>query len=453
MWESAFELVERLKSGELRVEEVVDYCFERIEKLNPEINAFVTLADREKLIEDAKAARDKPLAGLPIAVKDNVETRGMRTTYGSKLFADHVPDEDAVVVERLRKAGATILGKTNLPEFGLIAYTDNPLFGVTRNPYDLSRTVGGSSGGSAAAVAAKMVPAATGNDGGGSIRIPASFCNLFGFKPTFGRVPVYPKHPIFIDLHCEGFLTSCVEDAAMLLDVVKGYDPRDPKSLPRDESYVEAIREQPEGSRIALSIDLGYATVEPEVERIVRKAAERLEVFGRVEEIDVKLPSLEAELVKKVVLETVAYIGDRIEEWKKVAYPPYLGFLSMAETLGWRDYVAVQHAVIEFWRAARRVFEDYDFLVTPTVAVPPFEIGKIGVSEIAGKPATPIGWMPFTYPFNFTSQPAASVPAGFAGELPVGMQIVARQHEDAELLRLCKGYQDVYDWRRQEPKL
>ncbi len=451
MWGCAFELVEKLKGGELKATEVVEYCLQKIKELNPKVNAFVTV--NERAVEEAKKA-EGPLAGLPIAVKDNTETKGLRTTYGSRLFESYVPDEDAVVVERLKRAGAVIIGKTNLPEFGLIAYTDNPLFGVTRNPYDLTRTVGGSSGGSAAAVAAGMVPAATGNDGGGSIRIPASFCNLFGFKPTFGRVPVYPRFPIFNNLHCEGFLTSCVEDAAMLLDIVKGYDPRDPKSLPADASYVDALKDDDVSEvKFALSIDLGYAVVDSDVEKVVRRAAEKLEKIGSVEEVELKARSLEQELVKKVVLEVAAFLGDRLEEWKKVAYPPYLAFLQMVDFLGWKDYVVIESAVIEFWKDVRWVFDEYDFLVTPTTAVAPFEIGKIGVDEINGKPATPIAWMPFTYPFNFTGQPAASVPAGFVGNLPVGMQIVGRHHRDAELLKVCKAYQEVNDWRSRRPEL
>ncbi len=451
MWESVVELVEKLKGGEVKAVEVVEYCFEKIKELNPKINAFVTL--NQKAIEDAKSATKKPLAGLPIAVKDNVETKGLRTTYGSKLFENYIPQEDSVIVERLKKAGAVILGKTNMPEFGLIAYTDNLITGPTRNPYDLNKTVGGSSGGSAAAVIAGMVPAATGNDGGGSIRIPASFCNLFGLKPTFGRVPVYPRFPIFNGLHCEGFLTSCVEDTAFLLDFVKGYDVRDPTSLPPDVSYYDAIKEEPKEVKFALSMDLGYATVDPEVEKVVRNAADKLNKIGSVEEVDIELQSLEAELVKKVVLEVSVFLGEKIDEWKKVAYPPYLGFLNLAESMTFRDYIKIEHAKIEFWKLASKIFEKYDFLVTPTVAVLPFDIGEIGVYEIAGKPTTPIGWMPFTYPFNFTGQPAASIPAGFVKDLPVGMQIVGKHHSEVELLRVCKAYQDTSDWRKRKPKI
>ncbi len=454
MWDSAVDLVEKLKGGEIKPVEVVEYCFEKIKELNSEINAFVTL--NEKAVEEAKVADlNKPLAGLPIAVKDNVDTKGIRTTYGSKLYESNVPNEDAVIVERLKKAGAVIIGKTNVPEFALIAYTDNPLFGPTKNPWDKKRTVGGSSGGSAAAVAAGMVPVATGNDGGGSIRIPASFCGLYGLKPSFGRIPSYPSLPIFIGLSSEGFLTRYVEDTALLLDLTKGWDFRDINSLPNEGiSYLEAIKESPDNVRIAFSPNLGYAIVDPEVEDIVRKAAFKLEKFGEVEEVDLTLPNMEMDLVVKVVLEIVSFMGDKLEEWKKVAYPPYMGFLALAESVGYREYINIESKKMELWKALRQIFEKYDFLVTPTVAVPPFELGNIGVSEIAGKPVTPIGWMPFTYPFNFTSQPAASIPAGFTKDgLPVGMQIVGKPYDDVGVLKVSKAFQDIAPWQDSYEKI
>ncbi|MCS7122246.1 MAG: amidase [Archaeoglobaceae archaeon] len=441
--ESVVELVEKLKNREVKATELIEICLERIKDLNPKINAFVTLNPRA--IEEAKEVKDKPLAGLPIAVKDNTNTKGLRTTYGSKLFENFVPLEDAVIIERLKKAGAVVIGKTNLPEFGLIAYTDNLLFGVTRNPWNLNKTVGGSSGGSAAAVAAGMVPAATGNDGGGSIRIPASFCSLYGLKPTFGRVPFYPSIPVFNGMFCEGFLTKSVEDTAFLLDFVKGRDERDLYSLPDDgKSYFKEIEEPIDNAKIAFSPDLGYATVDPEVEEIVRKAAFKLEKFGEVEEIDVNVPCLGNELVIKVLMEFTSFMSDRIEEWKKVAYPYYLAFLNLVENLTCRDYIKIEERKIELWKSLREIFEKYDFLITPTTATKPFDIGKISPEEIAGKPVTPIDLIPFTYPFNFTGQPAASIPAGFSEDgLPIGMQIVGKKFDDVGVLRLSKAFQDL----------
>ncbi|WP_290623930.1 MULTISPECIES: amidase [unclassified Archaeoglobus] len=452
--ERAVDIVEKLRSGELKPVEVLEECLRKIEELNPKINAFITM--NEKAREEAKVVDvNTPLAGLPVAIKDNVETKGLRTTYCSKLYENYVPEEDAVLVERLKKSGAVIVGKTNMPEFGLIAYTDNPMFGPTRNPWDLSKTVGGSSGGSAAAVAAGMVAVASGNDGGGSIRIPASFCGLYGLKPSYGRVPCYPSLPMFVGLHSEGFLTRYVEDTALMLDIVKGRDSRDMHSLPDEGvSYLKAIEEEPDGVRIAFSPDLGYATVDPEVEEIVREAAFKLEKFGEVEEVKIDVPNLESDLVTKVVLEVVTFMGDKMEEWEKIAFPPYLGFMALAQSLTYKEYIRIEERKMELWKALRDVFDKYDFLITPTVAVKPFEIGKISPDEIAGKPITPIGWMPFTYPFNFTGQPAASIPAGFSKDgLPVGMQIVGRHYDDVGVLRISKAFQDISPWQDRVPSL
>ncbi|MEM2214871.1 MAG: amidase [Candidatus Nezhaarchaeales archaeon] len=444
--ETVVELVEKLRGCEVKASELIELCLERIRRLNSKINAFVMLSP--KAIEEAKEAKDKPLGGLPIAIKDNTNVKGLRTTYGSKLFENYVPAEDSVIVERLKKAGAVVLGKTNMPEFGLIAYTDNVLFGPTRNPWDLSRTVGGSSGGSAAAVAAGMVPVATGNDGGGSIRIPASFCGLYGLKPTFGRIPIYPRIPIFTEIVCEGFLTKTVEDTALLLDIVKGRDERDMYSLPDDgRSYLKELEEPIDNVKIAFSPNLGYAIVDPEVEEVVRRAAFKLEKFGVVEEVEVRIPCLENELRAKVTLEFTTFISSMLEKWKKVAYPPHLRLLSLAESLNYKDYIMIEARKQELWIALKKVFDKYDFLITPTTAVKPFEIGRTYPKEIAGRPATPLSWMPFTYPFNFTGQPAASVPAGFSRDgLPIGMQIVGRKFDDVGVLKLSKAFQDVSPW-------
>ncbi|MEM1579150.1 MAG: amidase [Archaeoglobaceae archaeon] len=450
--ESAVELVEKLRNREMRAVELVEECFDKIRALNPKINAFVTL--NPKAVEEAKEATNKPLAGLPIAVKDNTDTKGIRTTYGSKMLENYIPTQDSVIVERLKKAGAVVIGKTNMPEFGLIAYTDNPLFGATRNPWDLKKTVGGSSGGSAAAVIAEMVPVATGNDGGGSIRIPASFCSLYGLKPTFGRIPWYPSMPVFTGMVCEGFLTRFVEDTAFLLDFVKGRDERDLYSLPDDgKSYFKELNEPIDNVKIAFSPNLGYAIVDPEVEEVVRKAAFKLEKFGEVEEVNVNAPCLETELTMKVVLEFTTFISERLEEWKKVAFPPYLGFLNIAEVFSYRDYIKIEERKMELWRSLREIFEKYDFLITPTTAVKPFELGKLSPEEIAGQPTTPIGWMPFTYPFNFTGQPSASIPAGFSKDgLPIGMQITGRKYDDIGVLKISKAFQEISPWQDVKPK-
>ncbi|AGK61986.1 Asp-tRNAAsn/Glu-tRNAGln amidotransferase A subunit-related amidase [Archaeoglobus sulfaticallidus PM70-1] len=456
-WLSAVELLERIKSEELKPVEVVEAFLERIKELNQDINAFVTI--NENAVREAKELEkaskdDKPLYGLPVAVKDNVDTKGIRTTYGSKLYENYVPEGDAVIVERLKRAGAIVIGKTNIPELALLPITDNTLFGETKNPWDMSRTPGGSSGGSAAAVATGMIPVATGNDGGGSIRIPSAFCGLYGLKPSFGRVPCYPSLPIFVGLNSEGVLTRCVEDTALLMDIIAGRDDRDKYSLPDENvSYSNVIDEGIEGVRIAFSPNLGYATVDPEVEEIVRNAAFKLEKAGaEVEEVEVSVPRLESELVTKIVLEVATFMGDKFEEWKQIAYPLLLPFMELVGSLTYREYVGVEARKEELWKGLRQIFSNYDFLITPTTAVPPFQLGNVGVSEIAGEAVTPLGWMAFTYPFNFTGQPAASMPAGFTKDgLPVGMQVVGRRFDDAGVLRVSKAFQDVSPWQDKKP--
>ncbi|MEM1658141.1 MAG: amidase [Candidatus Jordarchaeales archaeon] len=462
-WMSAVELSRAIAAREISPVDVVEAVLERIHKCNPKINAVVTLLEDEarqearRAEEEARRGVRRPLLGVPVTVKDNIMTKGVRTTYGSKMFENFVPREDAILVERLKRAGAIIVGKTNLPEFGLIPITDNPVFGVTRNPWDLERTPGGSSGGAAAAVASGMCPVAIGNDGGGSIRIPSALCGVYGFKPSFGRVPSYHDPPIFLDMVSNGPITRSVADAALVMDVIAGPDERDRTSLPAvGFSYLERLEEGVEGKRFAYSPDLGYAVVDPEVEEITRRAAFSFEEAGaKVEEVKVSIPNMEGELITIVLAEVVTMVGDKLEEWKKVAYPLYLSFLPLAETLSFKDYVKVRAKREELWDAVRKVFESYDFLLTPTTAVPTFRLEEgMGPTEIAGKPVGPLGWMPFTYPFNFTGQPAASVPCGFTKSgLPVGLQIVGRRHDDLGVLQASRAFEKIRPWHDRKPPL
>ena len=289
-WMSALELRDAYARQELSPVEVTKVILERIDEINPGINAIITHTPEiataaAKEAEQAYGRGDAgPLAGIPVTIKDLIPTKGIRTTSGSRMFEDNVPDEDAVVVERLKEAGVAILGKTNVPEFGYVAYTDNLLFGPTRNPWNTSKTVAGSSGGAAAAVAAGLGPLAAGNDGGGSIRIPSSFCGVFGLKPHFGRVPSYP-HVVhgWETMNCEGPITRTVADAALMLDVLAGPCHRDRHSLPESGvNYLELIKGGVKGLKLAFSADLGVTVADPEVVDIARKAAQ---VFS---ELDVR---------------------------------------------------------------------------------------------------------------------------------------------------------------------
>lgn len=463
LWKSGLELRDMILDGKISAIELIYLIFERINEVNPLLNAIVTL-DRDGAIKQAEEVDKlaekgvfKPLLGIPITIKDNIHTKGIRTTYGSILFKDFVPDGDAVIVERLKEAGAIIIGKTNLPELGLIAITDNPLFGVTKNPWDTSRTPGGSSGGSAVAVATGMSPISIGNDGGGSIRIPASFCGIYGFKPSTGRVPAYPKLPVFIGLATDGPITRYVADAALIMDVISGPDYRDKLSLgvPK-EKYLNRIDIEINNVKIAFSKDLGYAVVDPEVEDIVTRAAYNFETLGaEVEEVKIEIPNMENALVTKVVAEVYTYLKDKLEEWKKIAFKPYLTFLAMAEYITITDYINIDILAQELWHKIMKIFKKYDYLITPTIATPPFKLEDgIAPQTIAGKSIGPIQWMPFTYPFNFTGQPAANIPVGLNREgLPVGMQIVGKPYDDIGVLMLSRNYEKKHPWHKMKPKI
>nr|MDO8099701.1 amidase family protein [Candidatus Njordarchaeota archaeon] len=466
-WMSAIELREGFRSGELSPVEVLDEVLERVKRYNPELNAIVTLTEESARAEAKKAEKDikekrkvGPLHGVPTTIKDLVFTKGIRTTFGSKLYENFIPDEDAVLVDRLKKAGAIMIGKTNVPEFGLIAYTDNLIFGPAHNPWDKRRTTGGSSGGAAAAVAAGFGPIASGSDGGGSIRIPSNFCGVYGIKPSFGRVPIYPKLPGWETLACEGPIARTVSDAALMLDVMAGPDDRDRFSLPASGvRYLENVEKGIDGAKLAYSPNLGYATVDPEVESITRKAAFSFEELGcKVTEIKPDLLNMENDLISNTVAETVASIGKRLEEWKKIIYPYYSSFLPLEGSLKARDIINIQYRREEHWRKMHKIFKEYTFLLTPVTAVPAFELSKdriaIGPTKIAGKGIGPIGWMPFTYPFNFTGQPAASVPCGFMKDrLPVGLQIVGNRYDDEGVLKASRIFEKAFPWEDKKPHL
>ncbi|RLG58932.1 amidase [Candidatus Geothermarchaeota archaeon] len=462
LWKSGFKLRNMILNGDISAVDLLESILERIERINPDLNAVVTLnEDARKEAEEAdklaKKGVEKPLLGVPLTIKDNICTRGLKTTYGSILYKDFIPGEDAIVVERVREAGAVIIGKTNLPEFGLVAITDNPLFGPTRNPWDRERTPGGSSGGSAVAVATGLGPISIGNDGGGSIRIPASFCGVYGFKPSNGVVPNYPSLPLFIGLATDGPITRYVIDAGLIMDVISGPDYHDKSTygIPKMK-FLDELNKTVEDAKIAYSPDLGYATVDPEIEEKVREAAFRFSEFGfEVEEIRLDIPNLENELTLKVIAEIYTFFRDRLEEWKMVAFKPYLTFLTMAEYITFSDYIRIMDKSNELWLKMMGLFKSYDYLVTPTVAITAFKIEDgMGPDSIAGKPIGPIGWMPFTYPFNFTGQPAASIPVGLdKNGLPIGMQVVGRPYDDIGVLRLSKLYEERYSWHSLKPPI
>jgi aspartyl-tRNA(Asn)/glutamyl-tRNA(Gln) amidotransferase subunit A len=458
---SAVEIAEAVRTKRLSPVELIEAVLAQVERVNPKVNAIVTLtADQAR--EQARGAEAAvvrgdalgPLHGVPVTIKDLEVTRGIRTTFGSKLYENFVPDKDHAVVARLREAGAIVIGKTNTPEFGLLPITDNVLFGPSCNPWNLEHNTGGSSGGAGAAVACGMGPIATGSDGGGSIRVPSSFNGIFGIKPHQGRVGVTGTLPGWETLSCVGPMARTVRDAARMLDVIAVPAVGDRWSLPQKaESFETACTREAQGLRLAWSRDLGHVPVEPEVEGICEAAVRRFEELDcKVEEVRLDLEDLSWALQTIVVCETATAREAQYAEWEKVAFPPLLGFLALAERFTFRDLVRAHWAREELWRRLAPVFEGYDALLTPQMPVTAPRNHTLGPDRINGQPIEPLGWLGFTFPFNLTWQPAASLPVGFASDgLPVGLQIVGRRFGEATLLRLASAFEAAFPWQDRRP--
>jgi aspartyl-tRNA(Asn)/glutamyl-tRNA(Gln) amidotransferase subunit A len=433
----------------------------RIEAVDPGLNAFCLVtadaaraAAREAEIAVMKNEPIGPLHGVPISLKDVLYARGLRTTGGSRLFADLVPEEDNVAVGRLKAAGAIILGKTNTSEFGHKALTDNPLFGVTRNPWDPARTPGGSSGGAAAAVASGLGPVAIGTDGGGSVRIPAGFCGLVGVKPSFGRVPQTPGFPGWDHIGTTGPLARTVRDAAAVLDVIAGGDDRDRTSLPREaDSYLRACDGDVRGLHVAWTPDLGYAAVDDRVLDLCGNAAAEFEGLGcHVEVVNPGWESPEDAFATIVAAQFYAAWADALPAREADLDASLVRLIRRGGAVSARDYLAAMATVNAYWQEVHVFLARFDLLLTPTTAVPPFALGTGVPREIAGREVSRLGWMPFTYPFNLTGQPAASVPAGWTEEgVPVGLQIVGRRHADRTVLAAAAAFEAACPWRDRRP--
>lgn len=459
---SAAELAEAIRARRVSPVEVTEAVLARIERLNPRLNAYCTVTAGAAL-EAARAAEQAlargsapgPLHGVPVSIKDTILTAGVRTTRGSKLYADYVPAEDAPVVERLKAAGAIILGKTNTPEFGWKGVTDNALFGPTRNPWNLERTPGGSSGGAAAAVAAGLGPLAIGTDGGGSIRIPAAFTGIVGLKPSFGLVPAYPPSPAESLSHV-GPMARTVRDTALLLDVLAGPDERDRTSLPPlGVRFEEALAGDLRGLRVAWSRDLGYAVVEPEVAALAEQAARRfIELGCVVEEAQPGFPDPYDAWSVLFYAGIGAMLEDQPPGWRDVVDPELVRTVDAARPLAAFDYARAGFVRAALWDRLRRFFERYDLLLTPALAVTAFPVGLNAPEQIAGQPATGLRWSPFTYPFNMTGQPAISVPCGWTAEgLPAGLHIIGRRFADALVLRAAAAFEALQPWAARWPAL
>ena len=468
----AVTIAARVKAKELSPVEVVDAVLARMDQLEPTLHAFCTptpdlARETAKQIEQSLMAGNDvgPLAGVPIGIKDLVCTKGIRTASGSVTYKDFVPDEDDVVVERLKGAGAVILGKTNVPEFGYSGVGHNPVFETTRNPWNTGLTPGGSSAGSGAAVASGMGPFAIGSDGGGSVRIPAAHSGIYGIKASMGRVPLYPgsrdeRYPGvsgWEGLEHIGPMSRTVADSALMLSVIAaGPDDRDRHTLPApDFDWNESVQGDLRGLRVAYSSDWGYAAVDPEVRRVVGEA---VKVFERdlgcvVEEAHPGWEDPIGAFWGLVALETdLKGMRELVERYPGQMSPHLVDFLSRpwtAEDLT-NSVIARKAVVNKMWKFMR----NYDLLLTPTLACPPFPVHMQGPEKIEGRMVDPFAWLAFTFPMNMTGQPAASIPAGFTEDgLPVGLQIIGRHLDDPSVLRASAAFEAAKPWANRWPAM
>ena len=444
--------------------ELTELYLDRIEKLDPQLNAYLTVAHDEarraaKAAEQAVVRGDElgPLHGLPISIKDLELTRGLRTTSGSLIYKDRVPDEDSIVVERVRRAGAVILGKTNTPEFGLSGTTENRLGDHCRNPWDTARTTGGSSGGAGAAVVAGMCSLATGSDGGGSIRIPASFCGVYGIKPTQGRIPRYSGAAATVvanQTSQSGPLTRTVRDSALLLQVLSGYDARDPSSLreaPPD--FMASADRGVEKLRVAWSADYGYAPADAEVVAVSHKATLAFEELGcSVAEADLVLKSPFEAFWTCFATNAYASYGHLLDERADELTWYTREYLEAGASKTGADYSRALGYIDRLRGQFDDLFERYDVLLSPTMAVPAFPVDE-RPTQIAGKEVDPLhGFIPFTFPINMGGYPAASIPCGFTSDgLPVGLHIAGRRGDEESVIAASAAFEAARPWTQHRP--
>jgi len=450
----ATELAQSIRARDLSVAEVMRAHLDQIDRVNPKVNAIVTLLAEEameqaKQVDGALAKHEQPgpLCGLPIAIKDFVPTKGIRTTFGSLIFRDFVPDRDDLFVERLKQAGAIVIGKTNTPEFAAGSNTFNQVFGVTRNPYDLSKTCGGSSGGAATALACGMIPIADGSDLGGSVRNPPNFCNVFGLRPSPGRIPLYPNRRPWFTLFLQGLMARTVRDAALLLSVMAGPDPRDPIALSESpEHFLEPLERDFRGTRIAWSRDLGQFPVQPIVTEVIEKALPTFRDLGC--DVEQAHPDFSgaAEIFEVLRGEMFAdYHAEKLEEHRDVLRDTVIWNIEEGLKLNGLQISRAQAKRAELYHRVREFLDDYDFLMLPVSQVVPFPVEVEWVREINGvKMNSYIDWLKSCSFITLTELPAMSVPCGFTPDgLPVGVQIVGRHRREFDVLQLAYAFEQA----------
>jgi len=463
----AVQLGQLIAERKLSAVEVADAFLARIEAVNPRVNAYVTVdpawTQRTAAAADealARGAATSPLHGVPFSIKDLSWTKGVRTTYGSRAKKDFVPEGNDPVVERMLGAGCVPLGKTNTPEFGWLATTDNDLFGATKNPWDLSRTSSGSSGGAAAAAGAGLAPISLGSDGGGSIRHPAAFCGVFGIKPSFGLIPNNPLADGWFSLSHQGPLTRAVADAGAALDVLVGFDGSYMYSAPLPPQHFQKnLKRDLRGLRIAYTPDFGFAPVDAAVRKAFDAAIPVFRDLGC--ELTLASPDMREtrEIFKWVMFGEL--IGADLRHIRPDGTSdlsqPLHQFVVKRKDLYARDYMKGMEMRRALIVQVHEFFKNFDLLLTPSMAIPPFKHPKDMVEyphTVNGVEVGSQGWHPFTFPFNLTGQPASTVPCGFTDDsLPLGLQIVGRKFEDLLVMQASAAFEEARPWARKRPAI
>ena len=461
---TATEMARRIRDREVSCLEVMEAHLQQIEQVNPTVNAIITLLP-ERALEgareaDAAIARGDdlgPLHGLPIAHKDLVPTKGIRTTYGSPIYANEIPNEDGLIVERLREGGAITIGKTNVPEFGAGSQTFNEVFGATLNPYDTTRTCGGSSGGAAVALACRMLPIADGSDTGGSLRNPANFCNVVGFRNSPGRVPVWPSDIGWFPISVQGAMGRTVEDVALQLSAIAGPDDRQPISIAEPASVFAAPLERDfQGVKIAWSPDFGDLPVDARVSSAIEAQRGTFEGLGCV--VEDALPDFrDADEVFKAwrAWRFASTYEPLLESYRDQLKDTIIWNAEEGLKLTGRDLSRAEIKRTSLYHRVREFMQEYEYLILPVNQVPPFDVNTPYIKEINGVTMeTYIDWMKSCYYVTATGLPAISVPCGFTPEgLPVGVQIVGRHQQDVGVLQLAYAFQQATRFVDQRPPL
>jgi amidase len=464
-FKDAVDLARMIRDKEVSASAVMTAFLSQIEQVNPKVNAVCSFVGEEAALNAAKKADEKlakeepvgPLHGLPHAVKDLALTEGIRTTFGSLVYKDFIPGEDALFVERLKQAGAIIIGKTNTPEFGAGSQTFNEVFGATRNPYDLSKTCGGSSGGAAVALACGMLPLADGSDLGGSLRNPASFCNVVGFRPSPGRVPSHPVTLAWNTLAVEGPMARTVQDVALLLSVMAGPDERSPISINEPGStFSRPLQRDFKGARIAWSRNLGRYPVQPVVNEVCDRARSVFAALGC--QVDDGQPDFNDADEIFQTLRAWAFAqtrGDDFIKHRSLMKDTVIWNIEQGLKLSGADVARAEAKRTQLYHRVREFMERYEFLILPVSQVAPFPVDMEWVREINGvKMGSYIDWMATCYAITLTGFPAISVPCGFTSDgLPIGLQIVGRHQRDFDVLQLAFAFEQATQYGGIQPSV